>query len=126
MTVTCPSGRVRSEGYGVGTALQFIAPAYDGDQDSTPDLADPCAQQIKNGGNQTLFLHDSVVSDDFPAPNYPKTFVNVVFGDRDQSVAVPQGLEWYNAITSSKAQACVTRAPHEMPRTYAGANADSE
>jgi hypothetical protein len=121
MTVTCPSGRVVSEGYGVGTALQFIDPAYDGDQENTPDLADPCAQQIKNGGNQTLLLHDSVVSDDFPAPNYPKTFVNVVFGDQDQSVAVPQGLEWYDAITSSKAQACVTGALHEMPRTYAGA-----
>jgi hypothetical protein len=121
MTVTCPSGTVLSEGYGLGLALQFIDPAYDGDQETTPDLADPCAQQIENGGNRTLFLHDSVVSNDFAAPNYPRTFVNVVFGDQDQSSAVPQGLEWYNAITSSKAQSCVAGAPHALPSTFEGA-----
>jgi hypothetical protein len=121
MTITCPSGTVLSEGYGVGTALQFIDPAYDGDQETVPDSTDVCAQQIDNGGDLALLLHDSVVSNDFPAPNYPRTFVNVVFGDQDKSCAIPQGLEWYNAITSSKAQACVTGAPHDMPRTYEGA-----
>jgi len=121
MTVTCPSGSVLSEGYGVSTALDFIDPAYDGDQDTSSDPEDLCTQQIQNGGNLTLFLHDSVVSDDFAAPNYPRTFVNVVFGDKDLSSAVPQGLEWYNAITSQKAQACVVGAPHTLPSTYEGA-----
>jgi hypothetical protein len=121
MTVTCPTGTVLSEGYGLGLALKFIDPAYDGDEETSPDLRDACAQQIENGGNRTLFLHDSVLSNDFPAPNYPKTFVNVVFGDQDLSSAVPQGLEWYNAITSSKAQACVSGAPHRLPATFEGA-----
>jgi hypothetical protein len=121
MTVTCPSGSVLSEGYGVATASEFIDPAYDGDQDTSSDPEDLCTQQIQNGGNRPLFLHDSVVSNDFAAPNYPRTFVNVVFGDQDLSSAVPQGLEWYNAITSQKAQACVAGAPHTLPGTYEGA-----
>jgi hypothetical protein len=121
MTVTCPSGSVLSEGYGVTTASEFIDPAYDGDQDTSSDSQDLCTQQMQNGGNLTLFLHDSVVSDDFAAPSYPKTFVNVVFGDKDLSSAVPQGLEWYNAIRSSKAQACVAGATHVLPSSYEGA-----
>jgi hypothetical protein len=121
MTVTCPSGSVLSEGYGLTTASEFIDPAYDGDQDTSSDPADLCTQQIQNGGNLTLFLHDSVVSDDFAAPNYPRTFVNVVFGDQDLSSAVPQGLEWYNGITSPKAQACVAGATHVLPSSYEGA-----
>ncbi len=114
MTVTCPRGSVLPEGYGLGLALKFIDPAYDGDQETSPDHTDGCAQQIENGGDRPLFLHDSVLSNDFATPNYPRTFVNVVFGDQDQSSAVPQGLEWYNAITSSKAQACVAGAPHRL------------
>src|ERR1035438_8558224 len=74
MTVTCPSGSVLSEGYGVATASEFIDPAYDGDQDTSSDPEDLCTQQIQNGGNRPLFLHDSVVSNDFAAPNYPRTF----------------------------------------------------
>jgi hypothetical protein len=121
MTVTCPSGSVLSEGYGAATASEFIDPAYDGDQDTSSDPEDLCTQQIQHGGNRPLFLRDSVVSNDFAAPNYPRTFVNVVFGDQDLSSAVPQGLEWYNAITSQKAQACVAGAPHTLPSTYEGA-----
>jgi hypothetical protein len=121
--VTCPNGTVLSEGYGVLTALQFIDSAYDGDQDSTPDGLDSCADAIeRGGGDSALFHYDSVVSTDYPAPNYPRTLVNLVFGDQDLSSAVPLGLEWYHAIASQRAQACVVGAQHELPGSYEGAS----
>ena len=119
--VTCPNGTVLAENYGLTIAEAFIDPTYDRDVDTTPDSEDICSLQIEGGGNKQLFLHDSVVSDDFPSPSYPETFVKVVFGSEDLSSAVPQGLEWYNAITSSKAQACVAGASHEIAASYAGA-----
>jgi len=119
--VTCPNGTLLADNYGPEIAAAFIDPSYDGDVDTIMDSKDICSLQIANGGNSQLFLHDSVVSDDFPAPSYPKTFVKVVFGSKDLSSAVPQGLEWYNAITSSKAQACVSGATHEVAASFQGA-----
>ena len=122
-TPKCPSGQLK-EGYGVGTALMFIDPAYDGD-DTTLDSADICSQEIQNNiVHDTLFHHDSVLSDDFAVPNYPHTYVNFVFGAADGSSAVPLGTEWYNAITSGKpaAPVCVSGAPHELSSTFAGAS----
>lgn len=123
-TPKCPSGQLK-EGYGVGTALMFIDPAYDGDTETTLDSADICSQEIQNNiTHDPLFHHDSVLSDDFPAPNFPHTYVNFVFGAADGSSAVPLGTEWYNAITSAKpaAPVCVSGAPHQLPGTFAGAS----
>jgi len=120
-TVTCPNGMLLPENYGLTVAAAFIDPAYDGDVNTTLDSTDSCSLQIEGGGDNQRFLHDSVLSEDFPSPGYPKTFVKVVFGSRDLSSAVPQGLEWYNAITTPKAQACVAAATHEVPASYAGA-----
>lgn len=123
-TTKCSTGQLK-EGYGVGTALQFIDPSYDGDTETTLDTADICSQEIQNNINSDpVFHHDSVLSDDFASPNFPHTFVNFVFGSADGSSAVPLGTEFYNAITSSKPSApvCVNGAPHELPGTFAGAS----
>jgi hypothetical protein len=111
--VTCPAGTTSSENYGLGIAKKFIDPAFS---------SDVCTVDIQSDGSDPdpTFLHDSVLSDDFPNPNY-QTFVKVLFGSADTSQAVPLGLEWYNAITSPKAQACISGAAHELPGFLDGA-----
>jgi hypothetical protein len=113
-TVSCPSGAQLSENYGLATAADFVDPAYS---------TDVCTVDINSDGTDPYpyFHHDSVLSDDDPAPSY-KTFVRSLFGSADLSAAVPLGLEWYNAITSSKSVACVAGAPHELPEDFDGAN----
>ena len=72
-------------------------------------------------GGLNFFLADSV-----EAPgatyNFPKTFVNLVFGGADNSSAIPIGQHWYNNITSSKAQVCVAGGQHSLANTLAGAD----
>jgi hypothetical protein len=113
LSVTCPEGDLISENYGLETAGSYIDPAYPQDY---------CTEDINSDGRDAYpdFHHDSVVSDDFPAPNYV-TIVHQVFGSADLTDAVPLGTEWYNAVTSVKTQACVTGAPHELPEDYNGA-----
>ena len=108
--VTCPQGTTISENYGTVIAGKFIDPAY-------PE--DYCTQDILSEGRDTypLFHHDSVLSDDFPSPNY-ETVVKALFGSQDLTQAVPLGLEWYNAVTSSKTQACIAGATHQLPGDY--------
>lgn len=71
-------------------------------------------------GGLNFFLGDSV-----EAPgavyNLPKTYVNLVFGGADNSSAIPIGQDWFNNITSTKAQACVPGGLHSLANTLAGA-----
>jgi hypothetical protein len=71
-------------------------------------------------GGLTFFFDDSV-NNSSASYNFPHTYVNVVFGDLDTSSAVPIGLQWYDAITSTKSQACVAGAGHSLPNVLAGA-----
>jgi hypothetical protein len=114
LTVKCPAGARISENYGLQTAESFVDPAYP---------SPVCSTDINSAGKDpdVNFYHDSVLSDDFPAPNY-KTVVRTLFGSEDLSAAVPLGLEWYNAITSTKTAACVAGAPHELPSNFNGAS----
>src|ERR1022692_2685863 len=114
LTVKCPAGAKISENYGLQTAESFVDPAY-----SSP----VCSADINSAGKNpdVNFHHDSVLSDDFAAPSY-KTVVRTLFGSEDLSAAVPLGLEWYNAITSTKTVACVAGAPHELPSNFDGAS----
>jgi hypothetical protein len=49
--------------------------------------------------------------------------VNQLFGGQDLSAAVEQGLLWENALTNTtKAQSCVTDAPHPIPSVADGAS----
>jgi hypothetical protein len=71
-------------------------------------------------GGLNFFLGDSVEA---PGATYsfPKTYVNLVFGGADNSSAIPIGQDWFNNITSTKAQACVPGGVHSLANTLAGA-----
>ncbi len=60
-------------------------------------------------GGLNFFLGDSVEAPG-AAYNLSKTHVNLVFGDADNSSAIPIGQDWFNNITSTKTQACVPGA----------------
>ena len=113
LSVSCPSGVKISENFGIDTAQSFVDPAY-------PTAV--CSADINSNGKDVYasFRHDSVVSDDYPAPSY-KTVVRALFGSADLSAAVPLGTEWYNAIKSTKTAVCVSGAPHALPEDYTGA-----
>ncbi|MFZ0732900.1 MAG: hypothetical protein WAM79_11295 [Candidatus Sulfotelmatobacter sp.] len=113
-TVSCPAGEQISADYGLTTAADFVDPAYP---------SDVCSVDINSNGTDPYasFHHDSVLSDDDPAPSY-KTVVRSLFGSDDLTEAVPLGLEWFNAIKSSKSGACVAGAAHELPENFNGAS----
>jgi hypothetical protein len=115
LSVACPAGDIISENYGLDTAESFVDPAY-------PTAV--CSADINSNGKDVdrYFYHDSVLSNDFPAPAY-RTIVRALFGSEDLSSAVPLGIEWYDAITSVKSAACISGAPHELPENFAGATA---
>jgi hypothetical protein len=113
--VSCPDGARISENYGLQVAEEFLDPTY-------PEPY--CSIDIESNGTRPhdTFHHDSVLSDDFPEPRY-QTVVFSIFSSDDRSSAVPLGLEWYDAITSTKTQACIAGAPHELPGFFDGATA---
>jgi hypothetical protein len=113
VSASCPQGARISENYGLGTAADYVDPAYP---------SDVCTVDINSDGKDPYadFIHDSNLSDDYPAPSF-KTTVRVLFGSEDLGPAVPLGTLWYNAITSAKSAACITGAPHELPENYDGA-----
>jgi hypothetical protein len=71
-------------------------------------------------GGLSFFLGDSA-----EAPgalyDFPNTNVNLVFGSADNSAGIPVGQDWFNHITSTKAQACLSGGEHSMANTLAGA-----
>jgi hypothetical protein len=112
-SVSCPPGAMDSENISIGDAGKFIDPSYDGETDCTgntctPDSSDPCGWSIHNGVIESpLLAQDSILSTtDTPILGYT-TFVRMLFGYADRSAAVPLGSEYYNAVTTSKAMACV-------------------
>jgi len=113
-SVSCPEGAKISEDYGLETASEFVDPSYS---------TDVCTIDINSDGKKPYaeFHHDSVLSNDFPEPSY-KTVIRSLFGSDDLSSAVPLGLEWYDAIKSTKSNACIAGAPHELPENFDGAS----
>lgn len=96
-------------------------PAYDPNDPSGTGL---CSEAAVNGnfppGGLNFFLGDSVEAPG-AAYNLSKTHVNLVFGDADSSSAIPIGQDWFNNITSSKSQACVSGGMHSLANTLPGA-----
>jgi hypothetical protein len=92
-------------------------PAYD--PAATPGVCSNAVTNLPPGG-LNFFLGDSVEA---PGATYnlPKTNVNLVFGDADNSSAIAIGQDWFNNITSTKGQACVSGGMHSMANTLAGA-----
>jgi hypothetical protein len=102
---------------GQGTKFLTFSPDDAGVVD--PAYSTPICSQSAGGNtaNQAQLFSDSV---DGPGAiySYPKTAVNIMFGGQDGSVAVPQGLEWFDQVISPNgppAPVCVADAPHEMP-----------
>ena len=71
-------------------------------------------------GGLNFFLGDSVEAPG-ASYNFPKTYVNLVFGGADTSSAIPIGQDWFDNITSTKAQACVANGVHSLANTLPGA-----
>lgn len=89
---------------------EFIDSAY-----STPLCS------TATSANSAQLLSDSVLAQGLTR-DYPETFAHIVFGGQDNSAAVPQGLQWFNSVTSSKGgPVCVSDAPHEIPDVRDGA-----
>ncbi|HEV2401519.1 MAG TPA: hypothetical protein VGS27_31575 [Candidatus Sulfotelmatobacter sp.] len=93
-------------------------PAYD--PKATTGLCSAAVNGTLPPGGLNFFLGDSV-----EAPgalyNFPKTYVNLVFGGADNSSAIPIGQDWFNNISTSKSQACVAGGLHSIANTLAGA-----
>ena len=84
-----------------------------------------CSTAAASGGTLPPGGLDFFLGDSVEAPgatyNFPSTYVNLVFGSADDSSAIPIGQDWFNNITSTKAQACVAGGLHSMANTLAGA-----
>ena len=93
-------------------------PAYNPNE--TPGLCTNAVEGTLPTGGLDFLLGDSVEA---PGANYsyPNTYVNLVFGSADDSSAIPIGQDWFNNITTSKAQVCVAGGEHSMADTLAGA-----
>jgi hypothetical protein len=115
--VQCGSSPTLGTCFGLADAPVWD-PAYD------PTLATGVCKAAVSGtlppGGLTFFLGDSVEA---PGANYnlPKTNVHLVFGDADNSSAIPIGQDWFDNITSTKSQACVAGGIHSLANTLAGA-----
>jgi len=69
----------------------------------------------------TLWDKDSISSPD-ASYSFPKTDVHFLFGGKDTSSAVPQGLLFANRIKTQKEIACVADATHDITEVLDGAN----
>jgi hypothetical protein len=96
----------------------FWDPAYNPSQ--TPGVCTSAVEGTLPQGGLNFFLGDSVEAPG-AAYNFPNTYVNLVFGSADDSSAIAIGQDWFNNITTTKAQACVAGGEHAMADTLAGA-----
>lgn len=83
-----------------------------------------CSNAYSTGdrSNAQLFIHDSVLSGNDTILQFPRTDIHSLFGGQDTLPAVPEGLEWNQAITSKKSMACVADDGHTLPSYLDSAN----
>ncbi len=117
LPVQCGSATTLGTCFGVADAPVWD-PAYN--PTATTGLCSAAVGKSLPPGGLNFFLGDSVEA---PGALYsmPKTFVNLVFGGADNSSAIPIGQDWFNNITTNKAQACVAGGMHSLANTQAGA-----
>jgi hypothetical protein len=91
---------------------------------NSPSGAGVCTNAVAGTlppGGLNFFLGDSA-----EAPgalySFPNTYINLVFGSADNSAGIPIGQDWFNNITTSKAQVCLAGGEHSMADTLAGAD----
>jgi hypothetical protein len=80
----------------------------------------PC--ELHDQAFADTLLADSILSPDADL-DFGATPVHQLFGERDCSIALPQGVLWYDAVTSQKAQTFVPETGHGTPGTVEGAAA---
>jgi hypothetical protein len=86
-----------------------------------PYLPDtPCESQ--DDSFASTLLADSILSPDADL-DFGATPVHQLLGERDCSPALPQGILWYDAVTSEKAQTFVADTGHSTFATEEGASA---
>lgn len=75
-----------------------------------------------NPNNSLRFESDSIDFSPSKSPALPisGTVINVLFGQNDNSNAVPQGEWWWKSVAPAPTQACVANAPHAIPAAPAG------
>jgi len=106
-----PCGTRNKSCYGPGTTAQrLIETAYGNTDCAAHTVADT-----------TLWDHDSISSPD-ASYSYLHTDVHFVFGGKDTSSAVPEGLLFANRIKTQKEIACVADATHDITEVLDGAN----
>ena len=106
-----PCGTRNKSCYGDGSTAQRLTESAYGNND--------CFTQLST--DETLWDHDSVSSPDANF-SYPNTNVRFLFGGKDTSSAVPQGLLFANRIKTQKEIACVADAAHDITEVLDGAN----
>ena len=106
-----PCGTRNRSCFGAGSTAQRLAITAYGNND--------CATE--NASDATLWDHDSISSPDANY-SYPHTDVHFLFGGKDVSSAVPQGLLFANRIKTQKEIACVPDAEHDITEVLDGAN----
>jgi hypothetical protein len=117
LAVQCGTSSTLGTCFGTADA-PFWDPAYN--PNVTPGLCTDAVDGTLPPGGLNFFLGDSVEAPG-AAYKFPSTYVNLVFGGADDSSAIPIGQDWFNNITSTKAQACVADGQHSMANTLVGA-----
>jgi hypothetical protein len=117
LNVQCGSSSSLGTCFGTADAPVWD-PAYN--PTATTGLCTAAVKGTLPAGGLNFLLGDSVEA---PGALYtfPHTFVNLVFGSADNSSAIPIGQDWFNNITTTKGQACVSGGMHSMANTLAGA-----
>lgn len=80
----------------------------------------PCALHDESFAD--TLLADSILSPDADL-DFGATPIHQLFGERDCTPALPQGVIWYDAVTSAKQQTFVPETGHTTPGTREGAAA---
>ncbi len=119
VAVQCGSSSSLGTCFGVADAPVWD-PAYDPNAPAGSGLCSNAVNHNLPPGGLNFFLGDSVEAPG-AAYNLSKTHVNLVFGDADSSSAIPIGQDWFNNITSTKTQACVSGGMHSLADTLPGA-----
>jgi hypothetical protein len=120
-----PTSSCETQTFNCNGVQQTLPVCYSTDDSKIidPAYSQPVCTNAINGATPPsgLFLSDSILGGTSPV-SFPKTRVNQVFGGLDQSAAVEQGVTWYNAVNGTKAQSCVSDAPHPIPSVQDGAS----
>ncbi|MGO8796030.1 MAG: beta strand repeat-containing protein [Candidatus Sulfotelmatobacter sp.] len=95
-------------------------PAYNPNSPTDEGICTDAVAGTLPPGGLNFFLGDSA-----EAPgavyDFPSTNINLVFGSLDNSAGIPIGQDWFNNITTTKSQVCLSGGEHSIADTLAGA-----